>query len=342
MRRVNTNLARVAWQALLVGVVLAAIALLAANVSGNMQSRGLGGGYGFLTQPAGFDIAETFPLPWKGAEGWGFTSYAPEGSYRLAFATGVINTLKVGVVGVVLATLLGVFVSVFASVPGSPLALVAQAYIRTSRNVPLLLQLLLWYVILLAVLPDVESSLRVGDVFLNNRGLFVPGPVVSEGGSLAWDVPELVFGGRNLRGGLALSPEFVALTAGLSLYTASFIAELLRAAITTLPRGQGEAAAALGLSRAQAFRTVVFPQALRVAVPPLVSQYLNLLKNSSLAVAIGYPEVVGVGGTIINQTGQALEVVALWMAVFLSFSLLASAVLNGWNRRLRVREGAAT
>jgi len=334
------KLRRVALQATLALSVIACVAFIAMNVTGHLRERGLASGFGFLFEAAGFEISETFPLPWITPNGFAATSYAPEGSYLLAFATGIVNTLKVTFVGIIVSTLLGVFVALFASAPESPFYLVSNAYIRVSRNVPLLLQLMLWYVLLLAALPEVENSLRVGNVFLNNRGLFVPGPVVGEAGSFFFESPQLVFGGRNLRGGLAFSPEFVALTVGLSLYAASFIAELLRAAIASLPRGQFEAAAALGLTKLQAFRHFVFPQALRVAVPPLVSQYLNLLKNTSLAVAIGYPELVGVGGTIINQTGQALEVVALWMLVYLFFSLAGSALLNGWNRRRRTLEGA--
>jgi general L-amino acid transport system permease protein len=325
---------------LIVTLVALFVGFAAFNVIGNLQARGLTAGFGFLKEAAGFEIAETFPLPWLSADGGlRLKSYASEGSYLLAFATGVANSLKVGLVGMVLATMLGVFVALVASSPRSPFHLVSKAYIHTSRNVPLLLQLMLWYVLLLAILPGVEESLRLGNVFLNNRGLFLPGPVLNSEGAFSFEVPELVFGGRNLRGGIALSPEFVAITWGLSLYTASFIAELLRAALVSLPQGQTEAAAALGLSPFQSFRFIALPQALRVAVPPLVSQYLNLFKNTSLAVAIGYPETVGVGGTIINQTGQALEVVALWMLVYLSFSLVASWVLNSWNARRHTREG---
>lgn len=331
---------KTATSLLALAFVLALVGVATLNVVSNLQAQGLTAGFGFLQEAAGFEIAETFPLPWILPEGGvGFQAYTSERSYLMALATGVANSLKVGLVGMVLASLLGVLVALVASSPLSPFHMVSKAYIHTTRNVPLLLQLMLWYVLLLAILPSVENSLRLGHVYLNNRGLFFPGFLVNAEGRWALDLPHLVFGGRNLRGGIALSPEFVAITWGLSLYTASFIAELLRAALVSLPRGQTEAASALGLSAFQTFRHVTLPQALRVAVPPLVSQYLNLFKNTSLAVAIGYPETVGVGGTIINQTGQALEVVALWMLVYLSFSLLASLILNGWNKRRHAREG---
>lgn len=318
-----------------VGLVLA---WFAGNVVENLQAKGLSSGYRFLFERAGFDVSETVPLPWREEGRWSLATYSSSGSYLLAFLTGLANTLKVGAVGCLAATVLGIVVALFAASPVSPLYLPATAYIRASRNVPLLLQLLLWYALLINLLPEVSASWRVGNVFLNNRGLFLPGPVEGEGGRWMIEVPELVFGGRNLRGGLQFTPEFVALTTGLTLYTASFIAELLRAAVASLPRGQSEAASALGLSRLQTFRLVLLPQAVRIAVPPLVSQYLNLVKNTSLAIAIGYPDLVAVGGTIINQTGQALEVVALWMAVYLTFSLFTSAVVNGWDARLRAGE----
>ena len=173
---------RIALQAALLLCVVACVAFIALNVTGHLRERGLASGFGFLREAAGFEISETFPLPWFTERGFAATSYAPESSYLLAFATGIVNTLKVTLVGIVVSTLLGVFVALFASTHESPFYLVANAYIRVSRNVPLLLQLMLWYVLLLASLPEVESSLRVGNIFLNNRGLFLPGPVVGEGG----------------------------------------------------------------------------------------------------------------------------------------------------------------
>jgi general L-amino acid transport system permease protein len=157
------------------------------------------------------------------------------------------------------------------------------------------------------------------------------------GAPLSWELPQL--GGFNFRGGITVIPELMALLVALSIYTASFIAEVVRAGILAVSKGQTEAAAALGLRRTQILRLVVIPQALRVIIPPLTSQYLNLLKNSSLATAIGYPDLVNVfAGTTLNQTGQAVEVIAMTMAVYLSFSLLISLFMNWYNARIALVE----
>jgi len=155
---------------------------------------------------------------------------------------------------------------------------------------------------------------------------------ISAAPPLAWSVPRIQ--GFNYRGGLVLSPEFAALLFGLVVYTASFIAEIVRAGILAVPKGQREAATALGLSERQTFVLVIFPQALRVIVPPLINQYLNLTKNSSLAIAVGYPDLFSIGLTINNQTGQAIPFVVMIMVTYLSMSLLTSLVLNLVNRRL--------
>ena len=149
-------------------------------------------------------------------------------------------------------------------------------------------------------------------------------------------MPELQ--GFNFVGGAALSPEFAALLIGLATYTAAFIAEIVRAGVLAVDRGQGEAAHALGLSRAQTTRLIILPQALRVIVPPMTSQYLNLTKNSSLAVAIGYPDLVSIANTTMNQTGQAIEGIAIIMAVYLTISLSISAFMNWYNARVASNE----
>jgi len=146
-----------------------------------------------------------------------------------------------------------------------------------------------------------------------------------------------VLSGFNFSGGAALSPEFAALLAGLVTYTAAFIAEIVRAGILSVPRGQIEAAHSLGLARRAAMRFVVLPQALRLIVPPMTSQYLNLTKNSSLAVAIGYPDLVSIANTTMNQTGQAIEGIAIIMGVYLTISLSISAFMNWYNRRVALR-----
>jgi general L-amino acid transport system permease protein len=143
-----------------------------------------------------------------------------------------------------------------------------------------------------------------------------------------------VLKGFNFRGGGSVSPEFAALLIGLSVYTASFIAEIVRGGVLAVPQDQKEAARALGLTQGQSLRLIILPQALRVIVPPVTNQYLNLTKNSSLAVAIGYPDLVSVANTSINQTGQAVEGIAIIMIVYLSISLAISVFMNAFNRRI--------
>jgi general L-amino acid transport system permease protein len=157
------------------------------------------------------------------------------------------------------------------------------------------------------------------------------------GSPLVFEYPELK--GFNFQGGMVLQPEFLALFLGLSIYTASFIAEIVRAGIQGVSKGQKEAALAIGLTQGQSLRLVVIPQAMRIIIPPLTSQFLNLTKNSSLAVAIGYPDLVSVwSGTVLNQTGQAVEVILVTMCVFLAISLVTSAFMNWFNRRMALVE----
>lgn len=170
-------------------------------------------------------------------------------------------------------------------------------------------------------------------------GLIVVLPLivfVLSGTPMSIEVPEQ--GRFNLTGGFQIKPEFLALFLALSFYTASFIAEIVRAGILSVSTGQNEAAAALGLRRNLALRLVVVPQAFRVIIPPLTSQYLNLTKNSSLGLAIGYPEVVAIGNTVLNQTGQSVEVVAFWMCVYLGLSLTVALIMNWFNARMKLVE----
>jgi general L-amino acid transport system permease protein len=154
---------------------------------------------------------------------------------------------------------------------------------------------------------------------------------------LNWEIPALR--GFNFQGGVVMIPEFMALLLALSIYTASYIAEIVRGGIEAVNRGQSEAALSLGLTRGQTLRLVVMPQALRVIIPPLTNQYLNLLKNSSLAAAIAYPELVSVfAGTVLNQTGQAVEVIGITMAVYLSISLTISLLMNWYNHKIKLVE----
>ena len=164
----------------------------------------------------------------------------------------------------------------------------------------------------------------------------MPAAAIALAGAPVVEWPELT--GFNFEGGLSLSPEFFALLIGLVLYTAAFIAEIVRSGVQAVARGQWEAARALGLAPGRIMRLVILPQAMRVIIPPLTSQYLNLTKNSSLALVIGYPDLVSVANTSINQTGQAIEVIALFMGVYLIISLATSLAMNAYNGAIALKE----
>jgi general L-amino acid transport system permease protein len=366
-------------------VLCAAIAFLAwsaiRNAAENLARAKIASGFGFWNVTAGFDISQTL------------IDYSTTSTYGRAFWVGLLNTLLVAGLGIVFATILGFAIGVARLSRNWLLSRMAGAYVEIIRNLPLLLQLLFWYNAVLKALPELRSSLVIpGGGFLNNRGLFLPQPVLGEGftptlltliagilGAIvfrAWAkrrqnrtgqqapvflvaigltiaLPFAVFaatgfpiefnypdmGRFNIRGGLELLPEFMALLFGLVIYTAAFIAEVVRAGILSVAKGQTEAAYSLGLRPRPTLRLVVVPQAMRVIIPPLTSQYLNLTKNSSLAVAIGYPDLVQIfAGTVLNQTGQAVEVVVITMAVYLTISLVTSLLMNIYNRRVALVE----
>lgn len=361
--------------------VLLAIALLFAdltqNAVENMASRHIVSGWDFLWRKSGFEVSFSL-IPHSG-----------EANYARALLVGFFNTLAVSALGIVLATVLGLVIGLMRLSRNWLAAKAAAIYIEAVRNVPLLLQLFIWYRLELKPLPDAREALMFGGAALSNKGLALPAPQFGPGAywawiglalaiALAWPLrrwgfrrqeatgvrppvmlmsiamlillPLLGFaaagvpvrfdypvqGNFGFSGGMTLVPEFIALLLALAVYTASFIAEAVRAGIDAVARGQSEAAAALGLKPGLVMRLVVLPQALRVIIPPLTSQYLNLTKNSSLAVAIGYPDLVSTGGTTLGQTGQAIEVVAIWMVVYLSLSLFTSAFMNWFNARHRL------
>ncbi len=295
------------WQVLALGAVLALLGWLAVNTVQNMQARGIPGGFDFLLEPAGFDISETL-LSWD-----------PDRPYWLAFGNGVLNTLRVALLGCVLATALGALVGLGRLARHPLLRALCSAYVELFRNVPVLLQLLVLYLLLAQALPAIGEARTLG-------------PLALDKGGLAWRLGEA---GDTL---FTLSPEFIAVLGGLTLYTAAFIAEVVRAGVQAVPRGQREAAAALALGPVATLRRVVLPQALRVIIPPLANQYLNLTKNSSLAVAIGYPELVSIANTAINQTGRAVECITVIMGVYLLLSLLTAGLMNRLNTRAMLRE----
>ena len=353
----------------------------ALNAKANLEAHKITSGFGFLDQTAGFGVNQSL-IP-----------YSESDTYGRVFLVGLLNTLLVSGIVIVLATILGFFVGLARLSPNWLVARLAGGYVELIRNLPLLFQILFWYLAVLGTLPGPRQSISLwGEVFLNNRGLFVPGPVAGEGAGwvaaafvlavmaiialrlwarrrqertgrqfplfwtglalivvlplaalvatgfpIGFEKPELR--GFNFVGGVRLTPEFVALLVALTTYTAAFIAEVVRAGVLAVPRGQTEAALALGLRRPLTLRLIVVPQALRVIVPPLTNQYLNLTKNSSLAVAVGYPDLVAVfAGTTLSQTGQAIEVIAITMAVYLAISLLTSGLMNWYNAHIRVAE----
>lgn len=296
--------------------LLAAAGFLISNTVANLEARHIASGFGFLRREAGFEIGESF-----------FLRYHAGQSYLRALAVGLVNTLTVSAIGIVAATVLGTGVGLLRLSGNFVVKGLGAAYVEFLRNVPLLVQLFFWYALITDALPAPRQALEpLPHVFLSNRGIFLPG---------FSSVP--VLEGFNFSGGLAISPEFAALLIGLSVYTASFIAEIVRAGILAVPRGQVDAGAALGLTHSRIVQKIVFPQALRVIIPPLASQYLNLTKNSSLAVAIGFPDLVSIANTTMNQTGQAIEGVAIIMAVYLAISLSISALMNWYNARLDVK-----
>ncbi|HEX3989965.1 MAG TPA: amino acid ABC transporter permease [Acetobacteraceae bacterium] len=370
----------IVWQVVILGGVAAIAWYLIANTSRNLESRHIATGFGFLDRTAGIPIGESL------------ISYNPAvDTFGRALFIGLLNTLKVSVIGIVLATILGTLIGIGRLSRNWLVARLTAFYVETIRDLPLLLQLLFWYTILQS-LPAPRKAISIGGaVYLSNRGLKLPAldwefahtaallallagavgtwlwtrharqrqeasgvrprvlPVAlallvglpfvvwaALGAPWHWDVPALH--GFNFMGGANVSPEFFALLLGLVTYTAGYIAEIVRSGIQAVPLGQWEAAGALGLKRGAVLQRIVLPQALRVIIPPMTSQYLNLTKNSSLAVAIGYPDLVSVANTTLNQTGQAIEGVAVIMAVYLTISLSISLFMNWYNSHIALVE----
>jgi general L-amino acid transport system permease protein len=320
---------RQAFRGLVFQVVVAALVALgiwylAHNTLANMQARGIKSGFDFLTQPAGFDIGESL------------IAYDALDAYWKAFAVGILNTLRVAVIGIVFATVLGSLIGIGRFSRNAVVRGLCYAYVEWFRNIPVLLQLLMWYLLFAEWLPPLQDAPSIGGLFyLSKAGFSFPIPTWGETG-FAWSIPHPE--GFAMEGGVSASPEFMAVLLGLVLYTAAFISEAVRAGLASVPRGQLEAASSLGLARARTVRLVVLPQALRVIIPPLTNQYLNLTKNSSLAVAIGYPDVVSIATTALNNTGRAVECISIVMAVFLTTSLATSALMNWYNRSAAIKE----
>jgi general L-amino acid transport system permease protein len=367
------------WQILVVAIAAAVVAWLWSNTVHNLSARRIATGFAFLGREAGMPIADNW------------LAYSPKDTYLWAFVVGLVNTLRVAVIGIVLATVLGTMIGIAKLSPNWLLSRLAGIYVEVLRDIPLLLQLLFWYV-LMQGLPAARGAWNpIAGIYLSNRGLVLPQVPIGSGqlwvlavallgcidvyllrrfqiarqmrdgrprrlwpwalllilalpGVVSWalgvswtvTMPELR--GFNFVGGSILSPEYFALLIALVTYTSAFIAEIVRSGIQAVPRGQWDAALALGLRRSFVLRQIVLPQALRVIVPPITSQYLNLTKNSSLAVAIGYQDIVSVANTTLNQTGQAIEAIALIMLVFLTISLGISLFMNWFNARIALTE----
>ena len=366
-------------QILLVFGLVLFFAFIISNTVTNLKNAGLASGYGFLGDTASFDINQRL------------IEYSSTSSYGRAIVVGGLNTIVVAVMGILAATLIGFLAGILRLSDNFLISRLITMYVEFVRNVPVLLQIIFWWIILIS-LPKVRSSLSIGDsVFLNNRGVRLPS-LIFENNSLyiaagiiisvllvyvlrLWArkrqkdtgkpfplgiaslgililIPLLIYfiagepigldkptrGRFNLTGGFNVTPELVALWLALSTYTAAFISEIVRSGILSVSKGQKEAASALGLRPGLTMRKIILPQALRVIIPPLTSQYLNLAKNSSLAVAIGYQDIVSIGDTVLNQSGQALEVISIFMIFYLSLSLMTSALMNWYNKRIELVE----
>lgn len=314
------------WQVVVVGILTAIAAAIAVQTAANLRARGIASGFDFLGRAAGFEISQ------------GAIGFSSRDTYARALLVGLLNTLRVSLLGIVLATTLGAVLGIARLSNVWVAATLARAYLEVIRNTPLLLQLLFWYSLSQA-LPAPRDALNPWPgVYLCFRGLFLPRPILlADSPWIGLERP--VLAGFGFAGGASVSPEFAALLVGLVTYTAAFIGEIVRGGVLAVDRGQSEAAAALGLSRAQILRLVVLPQALRVMIPPATSQFLNLLKNSSLAVAIGYPDLISITNTTLNQTGQAIEAIALAMAVYLVVAVSLSLLMNAYNGAILRRGG---
>jgi general L-amino acid transport system permease protein len=319
----NPRIRSLLWQILLAGLLGVVAWFFVGNLTENLAKRGISFGYDFLSGPAGFDIGERA------------IAYDADSSYWMAFLVGILNTLRVAVVGIFAATILGLVIAIGALSQNPLLAGLCRSYVEVLRNIPLLVQLFFWYLLLATVLPNPQEPFEIlPHLFISKNGFQFPW--LSPEAGVLLEYPEL--GTFGLAGGATLSPEFLALFIGLATYTSAFIAEVIRAGILAVPKGQTEAAASLGLRRLQILKLVVLPQALRVIIPPTTNQYLNLTKNSSLAVAIGYPEVVSVATTTLNQSGRAVEAISILMLVYLTFSLITSFLMHRFEAATRLKE----
>ena len=355
------------------------ISWLVMNVNANFEALGKDISFEFLFIPAGYDINQYL------------IDYNNRDSHLRAGIVGLLNTGLVAFFGIILATVLGVALGIIRLSKNWLASKIAYLYVEFTRNVPILLHILLWHGIIINTLPHPRKAISLGEVtFLSNRGFYIPKPLTESGIELVYlffviaiifsilfakyskrkknligvkypvfwinfsvicfltlmafflsgmpislEIPALK--GFNFRGGMHMSPELAALTFALGIYTAAFIAEIVRAGILAIDKGQREAAESIGLKPSKVMNLVILPQARRVIIPPLTSQYLNLTKNSSLAIAIGYMDLVAtLGGISLNQTGREMETMLIVMLIYLSVSLSISAFMNWYNSKVKL------
>ena len=352
---------------------------LVMNVNANFKALGKDISFEFLFIPAGYDINQYL------------IDYNNRDSHLRAGIVGLLNTGLVAIFGIILATVMGVALGIIRLSKNWLASKLAYWYVEFTRNVPILLHILLWHGIIINTFPQTRQAINFGDItFLSNRGFYLPKPLTESGIEfvylcfvialifsvlfnkyakrkqdltgiqypvfwintavivilpslafflsglpLSFEVP--VLKGFNFRGGLHMSPELAALTFALGIYTAAFIAEIVRAGILAIDKGQREAAESIGLKPSKVMNLVILPQARRVIIPPLTSQYLNLTKNSSLAIAIGYMDLVAtLGGISLNQTGREMETMVIVMLIYLSVSPSISAFMNWYNSKVKL------
>ncbi|MBM3182074.1 MAG: ABC transporter permease subunit [Chloroflexi bacterium] len=375
----DTRFLQALAQIIFVILVLIAGRWLVGNLLTSLDERGLDLNFSFFQRTAGFGIGEGLP-------------FERTDTYWRAYVVGFVNSIRVIVFGLVLATVLGILTGIALLSSNWLLRNLVSAYVEVMRNTPLLVQLFFIYFGIILKLPSLQDRLTFGPFSLSNRGFYLPRAVPQEGSTLwlaltvaalvggiilyrvllrrriltgvetwpglkasllifgvpllSWfllsgspysiEYPELV--GLRIEGGARLTPEFTGILFGLVIYTAAFIADIVRAGILAVPKGQLEAAKASGMTQAQVLRLVILPQAMRVIIPPLTNQYLNLAKNSSLAVGVGFPDLYNISSTIFNQSGQAVQVLSLMMVTYLLMSLSISAVMNALNARLKILE----
>lgn len=373
---------KIAGQAIAIVLVVTAVAILTDNLLYNLDQKGIPLGFDFLNSQASFDIGETL-IP-----------YSPSDTYGWAILAGLVNSLRIMVLGIVLATIVGLVIGIARLSDNWLVQKLALVYVETFRNIPLLVQLFFWYFAFFLSLPSIEKGITLpGSIFLTQQGIALPWLAATAGTGIwlvllalgvlgavwlwRWRTRMMVEQGSaqkpalwamgaialsavvafilsrtapfilslpqvtdkaQFQGGLVLRPEFGTLLLGLVIYTGSFIAEIVRSGIQSVPNGQLEAAQALGLKPGRIMQMVVLPQALRVIIPPLTSQYLNLAKNSSLAVAVGYPDIYSIASTTFNQTGRVVQVVLLIMVTYLTISLTISLLMNLYNQTVQLKE----